>query len=939
MLNGSLAVPIHFTVELLAFLVAAGGALLVLSRPNLIPGAVFNRICVALGFGCLAASAVVHGGGFVATDAGGHAAQILLALRAVGYGFAFVGVAASAGATIPAAGVAFSVREPIVLLPAGSAIALAVSCFAVSAKSGRRDLSRFGLAAIVIAASEVLNGVTPNARFGSTAGAYAFAAHALLALGYLILGSWLWTGVRSSIRTRFVASFVSLLVLVVLTLSTALTGVISNNVQSSELKTVKTQLVSAIETMETTDARNLVRTTQSVTSQPAVPGYFQTGSKGFLHDKAKELASRSSSFFDFDFVVFMDAHGRLLAYSGHGPFVESKKGPVSTPLKSTDVLKIIGSDVVSDVVNGRPIAANPQRISATSMAVTAAAEVLSTQAPHPRIGILATGRYIDALTAEDISANIGSTKASLLIDRSVVATELPSGVTSKAILGGIPRTEFATQKAITQQSDIGGHSYFTAAGNIKSSSGEPVGTLVLASPASIVAKTREGVTQILFIVAMGVGAVVLVLAYFSGRRITRPIQVLTDTARAVREGDLSAHADVSGEDEVGQLGATFNEMTSALARMTGDLRQAAREEHELRARIETIIQSMADALVAIDDNKNILAFNREAEIVIGMPSADAIGRPVTDVINAVGAQGESVRLPIFDLSEGSVGGIFIEQGGGEKVPVAITSAVLYDDVGEIAGGVAVLRDMTREREIERMKTEFLSNISHELRTPLTPIKGYAEILNRKEIPPEKTRQFAKGIMESTQRLERIVELLVDFSAMEAGRMSPRTTPVDIGALVESLANQVRGRAPKHEVVTEVDEKLPQVIGDERLLKRSLEEVLDNAVKFSPRGGRITVEAHAASGNCKARSRPKAVEVSIADQGIGIPPEDLPKIFSDFQQLDGSETRAYGGLGLGLAFVQRIVDVHEGTVKVDSTVDEGTRLTISIPAASGAGARK
>ncbi|MDQ3878746.1 MAG: HAMP domain-containing histidine kinase, partial [Actinomycetota bacterium] len=289
-----------------------------------------------------------------------------------------------------------------------------------------------------------------------------------------------------------------------------------------------------------------------------------------------------------------------------------------------------------------------------------------------------------------------------------------------------------------------------------------------------------------------------------------------------------------------------------------------------------------------------------------------------------GTQDEEVTLPIFELSEGSVGGIFVKQASGERVPVAVTSAVLYDEVGEIAGGVAVLRDMTRDREIERMKTEFLSNISHELRTPLTPIKGYAEILNRKELPAEKTQQFAKGIMESTQRLERIVELLVDFSAMEAGRMAPRTTSIDIGSLVHAVAEQFRKRAPRHEVIAAVDDKLPNVIGDERLLKRSLEEIFDNAVKFSPQGGQITVEAHAATGNGKARGRPKAVEVSIADQGIGIPPEDLPKIFSDFQQLDGSETRSYGGLGLGLAFVQRIVDAHEGTVKVDSTVDEGTR---------------
>nr|MDQ3879286.1 HAMP domain-containing protein [Actinomycetota bacterium] len=676
MLNGSLAVPIHFTVELLAFLVAAGGSLLVLSRPNLIPGASFNRVCVALGFACLAASAVVHGGGFVTTDAGGQAAHLLLGLRAVGYLFVFIGVAASAGAAVPTAGALLSVREPLVFAPAASAGVLAVAAFAVSARSGRRDLSRLALAAVAIAASEVLNGVTPQARFGTTAGTYAYVAHAFLALGYAILGSWMWTGVRSSIRTRFVASFVALLVLVVLTLSTALTGVISNNVQNSELRTVKTQLVSAIDKIQTNDAKDLLQSTQSVTSQSPVPGYFVSGSRQVLKQKARELTSKTS-FFDFDFVVLMDPHGRLLAYAGSGPFVEGKKGPVPTPLKSADVIKIAGSDVVSDVVKGRQIGANPQRISPRSMAEIAAVEVLNSQPPHRRVGILATGRYVDALTAEQIEQSIGSTRPSLLIDRNVIATELASRPTAKEIIGGIPKTAFATQRAVAQQSDISAHSYFTAAGNIKSSSGETVGTLVLSSPASIVAKTREGVTQILFIVAMGVGAVVLVLAYFSGRRITRPIQVLTDTARAVREGDLSVHADVSGEDEVGQLGATFNDMTSALSRMTNDLREAAREEHELRARIETIIESMADALVAIDGEKNVLAFNREAEIVMGVPSAEAIGRPVTEVIVAVDPQGADVRLPIFDLSEGSIGGVFVKQDSGEKIPVAVTSAVLY----------------------------------------------------------------------------------------------------------------------------------------------------------------------------------------------------------------------------------------------------------------------
>jgi signal transduction histidine kinase len=125
------------------------------------------------------------------------------------------------------------------------------------------------------------------------------------------------------------------------------------------------------------------------------------------------------------------------------------------------------------------------------------------------------------------------------------------------------------------------------------------------------------------------------------------------------------------------------------------------------------------------------------------------------------------------------------------------------------------------------------------------------------------------------------------------------------------------------------------MGDERLLRRSLEEILDNAVKFSPQGGTITLEVRGAvRGNGQERrNRTRAVEVTVADEGIGIAPEDLSQIFSDFHQLDGSETRTFGGLGLGLAFVRRIVEAHDGTVTVDSEPEHGTRLTVSIPAAT------
>ena len=152
----------------------------------------------------------------------------------------------------------------------------------------------------------------------------------------------------------------------------------------------------------------------------------------------------------------------------------------------------------------------------------------------------------------------------------------------------------------------------------------------------------------------------------------------------------------------------------------------------------------------------------------------------------------------------------------------------------------------------------------------------------------------------------------------------------MGAIVENLAETLRNRTKDHEIVVDVKSRLPKVLGDERLLRRSLEEVLDNAVKFSPSGGTIRLEAKGAS---SSNGRPgRSVQIIVTDEGIGIEPENLSKIFSDFHQLDGSATRTYGGLGLGLAFVHRIIEAHEGSIDVASEPHKGTRLTISIPAA-------
>ncbi|HYN36782.1 MAG TPA: histidine kinase dimerization/phospho-acceptor domain-containing protein, partial [Actinomycetota bacterium] len=471
---------------------------------------------------------------------------------------------------------------------------------------------------------------------------------------------------------------------------------------------------------------------------------------------------------DLSFVVFFDPEGKTVTSGGSGP-AEGERIP---PLSNDLLFRLSGLGVVQDVIDRGTDApsANPDRVG--DIVVLAAAAKIEQPGGDVPLGIALVGRFIDQAEMDRLASVTSPAIPSLIVEGKVRASNLPDAVLKRF---RVPRTvvrEVSLGESVALNQAIGTRSYFNAFAPLLVQGENPLDDtiLMLSSPARIVAATRGEVTRILFLVAMGIGVVVLLLAWLSGRRITRPIQSLTAAAGAVREGDLTARAKVAGEDEVGQLGETFNEMTAALLRNTNDLRTAAEEEQRLRARIETIIQSMADGLVAVGPDHMILAFNPRAEELTGIKASKAMGKPIAEIIQVRDSHGTSFSLPINDLAEGSVDGVYLARKLGDAVPVTVDSAVLRAPDGTPVGGVAVFRDMTREREIERMKSEFLSNISHELRTPLTPIKGYAQILGGKEMPPEKTKQFAGGILESTARLERIVELLVDFSALEAGRL-------------------------------------------------------------------------------------------------------------------------------------------------------------------------
>jgi signal transduction histidine kinase len=349
-------------------------------------------------------------------------------------------------------------------------------------------------------------------------------------------------------------------------------------------------------------------------------------------------------------------------------------------------------------------------------------------------------------------------------------------------------------------------------------------------------------------------------------------------------------------------------------------------EAALRGRLETVVGSMTDGLVTTDGDGLVAGANPMAQQLLGRTEAELIGRPFGKAVDVRGPDGESLmgNVPLSAAADA-----VLRRADNSEVPVRVSMAPLVDEAGQ----VIVLSDRTREREIERMKTEFLSNISHELRTPLTPIRGYAEILARRpDLPKEQMQQFVGEILAGTTRMSRAVELLVDVAALEAGRVVPQRRPVAIRSFADERIAQWRERYPERadDLQRRVSPKLPSVDIDPVWLSKALDELVDNAIKYSPSGTPITLVAAAGPSG--------AVHVAVRDSGPGIDTDRLGELLGDFSQADASETRRIGGFGLGLGFVSRVAQQLGLELRVMSSPGKGAEFSFELPTSNAATAR-
>jgi two-component system phosphate regulon sensor histidine kinase PhoR len=424
--------------------------------------------------------------------------------------------------------------------------------------------------------------------------------------------------------------------------------------------------------------------------------------------------------------------------------------------------------------------------------------------------------------------------------------------------------------------------------------------------------------------AVGIGAVLAILVVlgvgaFLSRRVTGPVARMQAIAQRMAAGDFEQRVPAAGGDEVAELGHALNRMALAL-------RDKVQTLEAQRAEVAAILERMVEGVIALDERARILLMNPGARAIFGLRDGAAepvAGRPLLEVVR---------QKALFDLVEACRAGA---PPGGCRREVELgpplnrilrAHAVPVPFARQGAGIVLVLHDVTELRRLERVRAEFVANVSHELRTPLTSIKGYLEtLLDGALDEPAHARRFLETAHTHAERLGRLVDDLLQLSDVETGKVALRLEPINLRELAGAVATMFERQATQKGLV--VLNEVPAALAiqaDRDRLSQILVNLVDNAVKYTPDGGRVTLSA---TGGLAGM-----VEVTVADTGIGIPSLDLPRITERFYRVDKARSRELGGTGLGLAIVKHLVQAQGGTLAIESTLGKGTTVRFTLPSA-------
>jgi two-component system, OmpR family, phosphate regulon sensor histidine kinase PhoR len=412
---------------------------------------------------------------------------------------------------------------------------------------------------------------------------------------------------------------------------------------------------------------------------------------------------------------------------------------------------------------------------------------------------------------------------------------------------------------------------------------------------------------------------IISMTYF--RVFAARVERLKDFSRRVAEGDFRPLPAERPRDELADLATALNETA---AWMDSTIRSLSGE----RNRSSAILRSMVEGVAVIDAQEKLVFCNRAFSEIWNLDSTAVEGRPVIEAVrnsDLVGLIRRALRGEDGVRSEIAMGIVQHRNFSVTATPVQALDAAALNE--KPSGAVVVLHDVTELRRLERVRHDFVANVSHEFKTPLTAIQGFAETLLSGALEdPRNNRRFLEIIRDHAARLAVLTDDLLKLARIEAGKLEVQFVPVQLAEVIERCTETSLLKANRKQIVLEADvpTRLPAVHGDASLLRDVVQNLLDNAIQYTPEGGRVRISATAG---------PREAVVTVDDTGIGIPLADQERIFERFYRVDAARSREAGGTGLGLSIAKHIVEAHGGRLWVESEVGHGSKFSFSVSLAT------
>lgn len=441
---------------------------------------------------------------------------------------------------------------------------------------------------------------------------------------------------------------------------------------------------------------------------------------------------------------------------------------------------------------------------------------------------------------------------------------------------------------------------------------QTLGIARLSLPLTEVNKNISNLHKIIILATAIALVIASIISLIISLTITRPLQEMTKVSQKISKGDFSKKLKILNQDEIGQLADSLNLMSE-------ELENKIRIISEDKDKMKVVLSSVIEGIVAIDKEGRIILFNHALKNMIDCSSDRVLEKfhweiirnnQLNELLKETLQKGQALTREIT---------LFSPQ---EKIFHA--SANPLTEKNKVWGAVVVLNDITEIKKLEKMRSEFVANVSHELRTPLTSIQGFVETLKEGAInDPEKAQYFLEIIEKQSNRLNNLIEELLQLSKIESQKIAMNLQSINLRDLIDKTISEFKKKIEQkdHKIKINISPQLPLVKADPEQFEVVFRNLLDNALKYTPDGGEIYISALEKAEN---------IYIEIADNGIGISAEHLPRIFERFYRANKDRSRKLGGTGLGLAIVKHIVQAHQGTIGVESKPGKGSKFFFTLP---------